>query len=45
MPKSRIKTRENRKKEAALNMVNEYGIKDPTPYQAVTNMRKERARA
>lgn len=45
MPKSRVKTRENKKKYAALNQTNEYGLKDPTPYQAVENLRKERARA
>lgn len=33
-------------KEEAISRTNNYGIKDPTPYQAVQNMiRKERAGA
>ena len=40
MPKSRVKTRENKKIYAALNHTNEYGAKDPTPYEAVEILRK-----
>lgn len=41
MPKLRTKTRENKKKNAALNQTNEYGVKDLTPYQAVEVLRKK----
>lgn len=35
MPKSREKTRANKRKEKQLERVNGYGINDPTPYEAV----------
>lgn len=38
MPKDRRITRENRKKEEALDRQNEYGINDPTPYKAVQHI-------
>ena len=46
MPKSRLKTRANKKREQAISAKNAYGMSDPTPYQAVKNIRKkEKARA
>ena len=34
MPKSRKKTRANKKSGQALDKYNAYGINDPTPYRA-----------
>lgn len=46
MPKSRLITRANRKREQMISAKNAYGMSDPTPYQAVKNIRKkEKARA
>ena len=51
MAKSRTKQNENRRETAArkyeaaseekLNMTTEWGIKDPTPFEAVNNIIKE----
>jgi hypothetical protein len=41
MPKSREKTRANKKREKLLDKRNAFGFKDPTPYNAVKNIRKE----
>jgi hypothetical protein len=44
MPKSRLKTRANRKKgklEERLDRQNAYGINDPTPQEAVMRIRKK----
>ena len=43
MSKSRDKTRANRKlyKLNGLALYNEYGIKDPTPYEAIKNIINE----
>lgn len=41
MPKSREKTRANKKIYAALNKANEYGVNDPTPYKAVNQIRRK----
>lgn len=38
MPKDRRITRENRKREEAIDRQNKYGINDPTPYKAVQHM-------
>lgn len=35
MPKSREKTRANKKKEKMLDKQNSFGKNDPTPYEAV----------
>jgi len=40
MPKNREKTRENRRKEQALDRRNGYGFMDPTPYEAVERIRR-----
>ena len=46
MPKSRLKTRANKKREQAISAKNAYGTSDPTPYEAVKLIRqKERAKA
>lgn len=39
--RNRQKQRELKKKEQLLNLKNEYGIKDPTPYQVVKIIKKE----
>lgn len=44
MPKSRVKTRANKKMgkiEEAVDKRNYYGFNDPTPYIAVLNIRNE----
>lgn len=35
MPKNREKTRANKIKEKQIEMVNAYGINNPTPYEAI----------
>lgn len=45
MPKNREKTRGNKKKQKMLDKNNEYGISDPTPFEAVKGiMEKGRRR-
>lgn len=41
LPKSRIKTRKNKKLEQLLSYKNGYGFKDPTPYTAIKHIREE----
>lgn len=46
MPKSRLITRANKKREQMISAKNAYGMSDPTPYEAVKLIRqKERAKA
>lgn len=43
MPKNRIRQKENRKrkyKEESLDRKTAFGISDPTPFEAVENIRK-----
>ena len=40
MPKNSDKTRENRRKEQALDRRNGYGFMDSTPYEAVERIRR-----
>lgn len=45
MPKNREKTRTNKKKQKMLDRNNEYGISDPTPFEAVKEIiEKEKRR-
>jgi hypothetical protein len=45
MPKSRLITRANKKREQMISAKNAYGQSDPTPYEAVKLIRrKERAK-
>lgn len=41
MPKSRLKTRENKKLELHLSKRNAFGMCDPTPFEAVKNIRRK----
>lgn len=46
MPKSRLITRANKKREQMISAKNAYGMSDPTPYEAVKLIRqKEKAKA
>ncbi|WP_352399101.1 hypothetical protein [Anaerotignum sp.] len=44
MPKSRTKTRNNKKMEQLLSLKNVYGFKDLTPFEAVLHIRQEQER-
>lgn len=45
MPKNRLTTRANKKREAMISAKNAYGMSDPTPYEAVKRIReKQKAR-
>lgn len=41
MPKSRLITRANRKREQMISAKNAYGMSDPTPYEAVKRIREK----
>ena len=41
MPKSRLITRANRKREQMISAKNAYGMSDPTPYEAVKLIREK----
>ena len=45
MPKSRLITRANRKREQMLSAKNAYGVSDPTPYEAVKLIRQKERKA
>lgn len=42
MARNRQKSKENKRREQALNTKNEYGNMDLTPYQAIQNIRKKK---
>lgn len=39
MPKSRIKTRANKKREELIDKRNAFGMCDPTPFEAIKHIR------
>ena len=45
MPKSRLITRENKKREQMISAKNAYGMSDPTPYEAVKLIRQKERKA
>ena len=43
LARNRMKSRERKRREEMISPRNEYGFKDPTPYQAVIRIRKEQS--
>lgn len=41
MPKSRLKTRANKKREELIDKRNAFGMCDPTPFRAVLHIREQ----